>query len=389
MHQIDGKDIGMAGDGTGEPEPVDPTKRKKGRRRTSMTKRNSAEGFRDSVLVAGTSLGDHGIAGYMEKKATGSLRTRWQKRYFEASGHYLKYFSDDKKTELLAAIDLRMVTVPPDAQVTGSSYTFALDETETKTIFEFRTKHPEEAERWVMELGELQKLDKQKNAGVLNSDPEKVNPMVLNAMRMDFKATCLAIGAKELVAQSQAADLFLGEMPMHSVGVIKSLLHAIKGYAAITGKVKAKRSLFQKIKKQVTEVFMLVVAIQAKFNHAPTFFATFKMPLTNISTWVADVTELAKEHLSGEGWTAAACFPEAEVNGQLLALGKSLETGLQELDRCLRWRQAYIAPISEGPVLMTRVAEAIQAVIALNQEVGVADKRYECIMTLYIGHCTN
>jgi hypothetical protein len=372
MHEIDGKDVMGGGDGAGEPGS-DPSKVKKRRpKRTSMTKRNSSEGFRDSVMVTG---GDHGLAGYMEKKATGSFRTRWQKRYFEASGHYLKYYADDNKKELLAAIDLRMVTVPPDAQVSGDSNTFTLDETETKTLFEFRTKHPEEAERWVMELGELQKMDQQKNAGVLNSDPEKVNPLVLNAMRMDFKAACMAIGAKELIKESQAADLFLGEMPMHSVGVIKGLLRAIKVYASVVGTVKAKRALFNKIKTQVSLVFQLVVSIQAKFNHAPTFFATFKMPLTNISTWIVDITEIATEHLSGEGWTAAACFPEAEVNGNLLALGKSLETALQELDRCLRWRQAYIAPISDGPLLLTKVAEAIHAGVQLNDQVGVADPR--------------
>ena len=38
----------------------------------------------------------------------------WQQRFFEASGHYLKYYKAEDRKKLLAAFDLRLVAVEPD-----------------------------------------------------------------------------------------------------------------------------------------------------------------------------------------------------------------------------------------------------------------------------------
>lgn len=48
--------------------------------------------------------------GYLDKKAT-KLGVGYQKRYFVASGHYLRYFSDSECSKLLAAIDVQGVTL--------------------------------------------------------------------------------------------------------------------------------------------------------------------------------------------------------------------------------------------------------------------------------------
>ena len=48
------------------------------------------------------------LEGKLKKKASGSFGG-WQERWFQVSGAYLQYFGDKKRTQLLAAIDLRLV----------------------------------------------------------------------------------------------------------------------------------------------------------------------------------------------------------------------------------------------------------------------------------------
>lgn len=49
-------------------------------------------------------------AGYLEKRSA-SLVGGWQKRWFEAVGNYLRYYKNDKKVSILAALDLRQFKV--------------------------------------------------------------------------------------------------------------------------------------------------------------------------------------------------------------------------------------------------------------------------------------
>ena len=46
--------------------------------------------------------------GYLDKLGSKG-RKRWQKRYFSARGHYLKYFADDSKAEVKGALDLNAI----------------------------------------------------------------------------------------------------------------------------------------------------------------------------------------------------------------------------------------------------------------------------------------
>ena len=65
--------------------------------RHGVTKR---DGFRASVMHNDGCL----YSGFLEKQ---SKLGAWQRRYFEVSGHYLKYFADDRSgAKLLASVDL-------------------------------------------------------------------------------------------------------------------------------------------------------------------------------------------------------------------------------------------------------------------------------------------
>ena len=53
---------------------------------------------------------DFVCAGFLEKSAS-SVLSRWQRRFFVASGHYLRYYRDETEEHLLAAVDLSSVAV--------------------------------------------------------------------------------------------------------------------------------------------------------------------------------------------------------------------------------------------------------------------------------------
>jgi hypothetical protein len=45
------------------------------------------------------------LCGLLAKKSGGAV-ARWQKRYFEAAGHYLNYYADESKFELKGSLDM-------------------------------------------------------------------------------------------------------------------------------------------------------------------------------------------------------------------------------------------------------------------------------------------
>jgi hypothetical protein len=49
------------------------------------------------------------MQGYLDKRTTG-LRAKWVRRFFSVRGHYAKYYENDQKEEVKAALDLKMVT---------------------------------------------------------------------------------------------------------------------------------------------------------------------------------------------------------------------------------------------------------------------------------------
>ena len=66
-------------------------------------------GFRSSVVQQPS---EFICAGFLQKR-TSSVVARWQRRFFVAAGHYLKYFKDETEGHLLAAIDLNSIDVMP------------------------------------------------------------------------------------------------------------------------------------------------------------------------------------------------------------------------------------------------------------------------------------
>jgi hypothetical protein len=62
--------------------------------------------WRRSVFDASTGVIKKG---YLDKKGKGLFS--WQRRFFSASGHHLRYFTGDDEQDLLATIDLTGVTI--------------------------------------------------------------------------------------------------------------------------------------------------------------------------------------------------------------------------------------------------------------------------------------
>ena len=93
-------------------------------RRSSFTK--SRKDYNRSVYD-----GDTVKEGALDKRTTGMVK-RWQSRYFMITGHYLKYFEDEKKTKTKGVIDLSdLLAVTPDAaNPEGTTFCLALDDAE-------------------------------------------------------------------------------------------------------------------------------------------------------------------------------------------------------------------------------------------------------------------
>ena len=64
-----------------------------------VTKRRD---FRQSVMASTGAL----YCGYLDKLSKFGV---WQRRFFETSGHYLRYYPDERRSELLAAVDLQVL----------------------------------------------------------------------------------------------------------------------------------------------------------------------------------------------------------------------------------------------------------------------------------------
>jgi hypothetical protein len=101
--------------------------------------------------------------GWLEKKSSGKLTTRWQPRFFRISGHYLRYSTDDQTDEVLAACDLNDVSLflreGLDLRLT------TVDGTELR----LRAPTAADAERWQSSLL-LHSTPKDSQAGSENAD---------------------------------------------------------------------------------------------------------------------------------------------------------------------------------------------------------------------------
>ena len=117
-------------------------------------------GFRSSVVQQPS---DFICAGFLQKR-TSSVVARWQRRFFVAAGHYLKYFKDETESHLLAAIDLNSVDVMPLDAVGRGAFFIVLhdvsDAAKQPAPEYIRLKAANEAERnqWVSGLGKLKQL---------------------------------------------------------------------------------------------------------------------------------------------------------------------------------------------------------------------------------------
>ena len=103
----------------------------------------------DAVGVGGGDDADKSTAveelasGYLEKKSSGALR-KWQTRFFQASGHYLKYFADSRMGEIKAVADLNeLETIDHQAGERSFDLEFA------HSAFHLRAPTQAEAHKWV------------------------------------------------------------------------------------------------------------------------------------------------------------------------------------------------------------------------------------------------
>jgi hypothetical protein len=93
--------------------------------------------------------------GFLQKK--GKMLAGWQQRWFEAAGHYLRYYKDDRKDSMLAAIDLRAVCIEKDSKIEKSAQ-FTIITPDSSKI-QLRAGTPLMAMEWANFLIELQHRD--------------------------------------------------------------------------------------------------------------------------------------------------------------------------------------------------------------------------------------
>ena len=130
----------------------------------------------DAVGVGGGDDADKSTAveelasGYLEKKSSGALR-KWQTRFFQASGHYLKYFADSRMGEIKAVADLNeLETIDHQAGERSFDLEFA------HSAFHLRAPTQAEAHKWV---AALQPFAARKAAGAR----QRGTRMLLRAMK--------------------------------------------------------------------------------------------------------------------------------------------------------------------------------------------------------------
>lgn len=174
-----------------------------------------------------------------------------------------------------------------------------LDEKDSMKM-ELRCESAAEATHWIEEMQALQKADQEKNADALNSmsgDQEKVNPMVLSGLRSDFMAACKSY---DMPHSNDDAAVFVDDIPMQAVGVVKGLLKAVAISADFLSldDVKACHNVFTAVQRQLQRCFAIIVDIKKGFNAPLAFFLSFRKPIEYLTTWIENAIEFAKTRYS-------------------------------------------------------------------------------------------
>lgn len=147
-----------------KPSPSKAKETKKRKDRNALVVKSN---FRPSATWERRSRFSPAKVGYMEKRARSP--GGFQKRFFVASGHYLRYFADSECCELLAAIDIRDVRF----QVVGIRG-FAI----YREGLRFVVRCPSEAERdeWTATLALMRKLAKEEKDETPPSASPRTSP---------------------------------------------------------------------------------------------------------------------------------------------------------------------------------------------------------------------
>eukprot|EP00937_MAST-01D_sp_MAST-1D-sp2_P007207 g7207.t1 len=113
------------------------------RQRKKRPKRASTKSLKDARASLYT--GDTLHEGWLEKR---SSRGKWQRRYFSARGHYLKYFPNDLKTEVKGFLDLTGVEACAVEDAAAGGCVFALDMGAGAPPMKLRAPDAEERTKW-------------------------------------------------------------------------------------------------------------------------------------------------------------------------------------------------------------------------------------------------
>ena len=88
-------------------------------------------------------------------------RKRWQKRYFSARGHYLKYFADDTKAEVKGALDLYAI----ESCIIEDSTVLIVELGDDVAPMQLRASSPEDAVKWAEVLNSGNKVQRGDEGG--------------------------------------------------------------------------------------------------------------------------------------------------------------------------------------------------------------------------------
>jgi len=97
-------------------------------------------------------------SGYLEKR--GKMMAGWQRRFCEIAGHYLRYYKDEHKEQLLATLDLRAVSLHQDAleqKAQGGSRVFSIVPDDGSKPMALRARDIESASQWLALLRSIKK----------------------------------------------------------------------------------------------------------------------------------------------------------------------------------------------------------------------------------------
>eukprot|EP00935_MAST-01C_sp_MAST-1C-sp1_P000100 g100.t1 len=144
--------------------------------------------------------------GYLEKESSSRLMKKWQSRYFELSGHYLKYY--EKKEAIKSDETVKgAVDVHGIRQVTREGKRFSLKMADESKSVMLRSSSDEVAELWVTEIEQLRHrlMTRMEEKAVTQAQPAQMRAMAFVGLVGIGKLTAMMTRCKQMSLEADTA----------------------------------------------------------------------------------------------------------------------------------------------------------------------------------------